>query len=80
MSLFKGSYLRVLTPKTSDGNVPLTKNNQVQYKETQLPLSARKALERENAKRPNHLKHQIEVVEDFDAPAPSDDPKKSKKK
>lgn len=64
MSNFSGNYLRVLTPKTIDGNVPKTgPDGRVLYKESHLPMSALKHLERKNLKRPNHLKHVINVVD-----------------
>jgi hypothetical protein len=66
MSFFKGNYLRVLTPRTVDGvNLKYTtRNGQMVpvYKETHLPLSARKELEKENLTRPNQVKHVIEEV------------------
>lgn len=63
MSYFRnGHYLQVLTPQTIDGNVPLMVNGKQQYKESHLPLTARKRLEARNAKRPAHLKHIINEV------------------
>lgn len=62
--IFKGGTLRVVSPKTEDGNRPkidpVTK--QQVYREDFLPLTARKALEDQNKKLPSHLKKQIEVL------------------
>lgn len=64
MSHFQGSYLRVRTPKTIDGLIPkMGYDNRPLYKESHLPLSARKHLERKNKKLPKHLQHIIEVVD-----------------
>ena len=47
--MFKsGQYLRVTTPKTENGIIPATINGVVQTKETHLPVTARKAIERKN--------------------------------
>lgn len=58
------SYLRVLTPQTIDGvNLKYAEGGErVLFKETHLPLTARKHLEAENANLPQQLKHKIEVV------------------
>lgn len=63
---FKSSYLRVVTPVTEDGNRPKLYNGQQVYKETALPLSAKKHLEEQNRKLPSHLKKIIEVVSNDD--------------
>lgn len=60
--MFKGDYLRVLTPITSDGVQLAVVDGQVQYREDHLPLTARKTLERKNAKLPESLRKKIEVV------------------
>lgn len=60
--MFKGDYLRVLTPETIDGVVPKTVNGRVVYKESHLPVTARKFIEKKNLKRPDHLKHQITLI------------------
>lgn len=64
MSNFKNEpYLRILTPRTKDGSNPLYgPDKQPTYKESHLPLSALKAMERENLNLPDHLKHVIEKV------------------
>jgi hypothetical protein len=60
-------YLRITSPKTTNGILPLTINGVVQTKETHLPLSARKRIESKNnrlRKSGNgHLVSKIEVVE-----------------
>jgi len=63
MSHFKGPYLRVLTPRTTDGmNIKYDENLQVVYKESHFELSARASLEKENLTRPNQLRHIIETA------------------
>ena len=63
MSHFKGPYLRVLTPRTTDGmNIKYDENLQVMYKESHFELSARASLEKENLTRPNQLRHIIETA------------------
>lgn len=62
--MLKGSYLRVLSPRTTNGTNILVENGQVVYKEAHLPLSAKKALEKQNEKLPSSLKKVIEVVHD----------------
>lgn len=62
---FKGPYLRVTTPKTTNGVIPLIENGTPQYEETFLPLTAKKHLERKNirvAKLFPHLVAKIEIV------------------
>jgi hypothetical protein len=64
MSFFQGNYLRVLTPQTIDGiNLAYDANQRPIFKETHLPLTARKHLERKNEKLPAQLKKKIEVVD-----------------
>lgn len=64
MSFFNGNYLRVLTPQTIDGiNLAYDANQRPIFKETHLPLTARKHLERKNEKLPAQLKKKIEVVD-----------------
>ena len=60
-----GAYLRVTTPLTTNGNIPLIKNGMPQYEETLLPLSAKRHLERKNARIAKtfpHLVAKIEIV------------------
>lgn len=67
LQVFKGAYLRITTPETTNGIIPATdEKGQVKTRETFLPLSARKHMERENARLEKsghkHLVHKIEVV------------------
>lgn len=65
---FKGNYLRVLTPRTTNGVVPKLINGEQQWKETFLPITAKKQIEKKN----NRLKKngfsqlvaEIEVIGD----------------
>lgn len=59
---FKSSYLRVVTPVTEDGNRPRIINGQQVFKETALPLSAKKQLMEQNRNLPVHLRKIIEEV------------------
>jgi hypothetical protein len=59
---FDGPYLRVLTPETIDGINVKMMNDRVVFKESHLPLTAKKHLERKNLKLPKHLQKKIEVV------------------
>ena len=59
---FRGSYLRVLTPRTSDGITPLLVNGSLVYKEDFLALSAKKYMEEQNSHLPDILKKKIEVI------------------
>lgn len=69
MSYFQGNYLRVLTPQTIDGiNLAYDKNNQPIFKETHLPVTARKHLDKKNLKLPIQLRKQIELVDVESAP------------
>lgn len=62
----KGAYLRVTTPVTTNGILPLIENGQQKYEETFLPLTAKKHLERKNIRLSktgfNHLVAKIETV------------------
>lgn len=63
MSLFKGSYLRVLSPKTTDGRTPMLDNEgRIVYAETPLPVTAKRDLELQNKDLPDILKKKIELV------------------
>jgi hypothetical protein len=61
-----GSYLRVITPVTTNGTTPLLINGVQQTEETFLPLSAKKELEKKNRHLERtgspHLVMKIEVV------------------
>lgn len=63
---FKDSYLRVVTPVTEDGNRPRIVNGQQVFKETALPLSAKKMLMEQNRNLPVHLRKIIEEVHNSD--------------
>jgi len=59
----QGSYLRVLTPRTTNGsNLEIGPDGRVVYKEAHLPLSAKSKIEQYNRKLAQHLKKVIEVV------------------
>lgn len=65
MSLFKGKYLRVITPVTSDGSSPiLNAEGKLEVKETLLPVSAKRDLDLKNKYLPDILKMKIEIVDD----------------
>lgn len=64
---FANSYLRVVTPVTEDGNRPRIVNGQQVFKETALPLSAKKMLVEQNKNLPKHLQKIIEEVHNNDA-------------
>lgn len=62
-------YLRVQTPRTSDGtNLVYDKNRQPIYDESESPLSARKHLDRINKKLPEPLKMLITEVDETKDP------------
>jgi hypothetical protein len=63
---FTDSYLRVVTPVTEDGNRPRIVNSQQVFKETALPLSAKKMLMEQNRGLPVHLRKTIEEVHNND--------------
>ena len=63
---FTSSYLRVVTPVTEDGNRPRIVNGQQVFKETALPLSAKKHLMERNRNLPQHLRMTIEEVHNND--------------
>lgn len=66
---FTSSYLRVVTPVTEDGNRPRIVNGMPVYKETALPLSAKKHLVEQNRNLPQHLRKTIEEVHNNDVQA-----------
>lgn len=67
--MIKGDYLRVLSPRTADGNRPMIgEDGRIIYKETELPMSAKKALDFWNKKLPPHLQKVIEVVRENPLP------------
>lgn len=64
---FKGNYLRVLTPRTTDGVTPqMGEDGRLVYKEDFLPLTSRPFIEKQNEKLPDILKKKIEVVKNDD--------------
>lgn len=63
MLFYQGEHLRVSTPVTLDGqNLAIDERGQVVYKETLLPLTARKDIEKQNEKLPPTLRKKIEVI------------------
>ncbi len=64
--IFPKGTLRVVSPVTEDGNRPKIDpdTKQAIYKETFLPMTAKKALEEQNRRLPNHLKKSIEPLDD----------------
>jgi hypothetical protein len=68
---FKGDYLRVVSPVTEDGNRPKIDPDTglPVFKETALPVSARKQLDIQNRRLPAHLRKKIELVSS-DEPRP----------
>lgn len=69
---FTGPYLRITTPRTTNGIIPKLQNGQQVFKETFLPLSAKKQIEKKNARLIKrgfkHLVSTIEVVGDGPEP------------
>jgi hypothetical protein len=67
--LYNGPYLRVLSPRTSNGSNLLIDeaSKQVQYREDHLPMSAYKHLITLNKSTPKHLQKIIEVVQGVQA-------------
>lgn len=62
--IFPKGTLRVVSPVTEDGNRPKIVDGMPVYKETFLPKTAKRALERQNNNLPNHLKKQIQELEE----------------
>lgn len=61
---FNGSYLRVLTPRTTNGSILKIINGEVQYKESFLPLTAKKQVDKKNARlAKNGFGHLVAIVE-----------------
>jgi hypothetical protein len=63
--MYNGSYLRVLTPRTTNGSNPVIVDGRQQYREAHLPLAARHHLEKLNRSTPQHLRKIIEVVDGY---------------
>lgn len=69
--MFEGPYLRVLTPRTTDGvSLVIGEDGKVVYKETHLPLSAKAGLEEINKTTLPHLQKIIQVVKNEPVAAP----------
>lgn len=65
--MFSNGTIRVLSPKTVDGNRPkIGADGRIEYKEEFLPITAKRPLERQNNRLPDHLKKKIEVVSNGD--------------
>jgi hypothetical protein len=62
--IYPKGTLRVVSPVTVDGNRPKIVNGMQVYKETYLPKTARRALENQNKRLPDHLKKKIEPLEE----------------
>lgn len=62
--IFPNGTLRVVSPVTEDGNRPKIVDGMPVYKETFLPKTAKRALDRQNNNLPNHLKKKIEIVDE----------------
>lgn len=63
--MLKAPYLRVSSPKTINGVIPVIGDDgRVAFREDHLPLTAKKALESQNAFLPESLRKKIEVVHD----------------
>lgn len=75
MHFQQGPYLRIKSPITTDGANILIVGDRVQYKETHLPMSAKKYMEAQNAKLPGNLKKIIEVVGGEEKRGPGRPPK-----
>lgn len=73
--MFKGDYLRVQTPITSDGVLPVVENERIKYREDHLPLTAKKMLEQKNQRLPAGLRKRIEVVSSTVKPVIKTSPK-----
>ena len=71
-TFMNGDYLRVVSPITVDGVQPLLDDEGKKvYKETFLPITAKKVIEERNLKLPEYLKKKIEVVSSGPAQAPT---------
>lgn len=63
MTFLNGDHLRVVSPLTTDGTtLKYGEDQKVMYKETFLPLTAKKELLLQNTRLPAHLKKKIEVI------------------
>lgn len=63
MTFLNGDHLRIVSVITEDGVRPrLDETGRQMQKETLLPVTAKKHMERRNEELPKHLKMKIEVV------------------
>ncbi len=62
--IFGPKFLRVRTPKTSDGKTLEYEDGQPVYTETNLPLTAKRALDRENERTPIPYRHKIDIIDE----------------
>lgn len=63
--------LRIRYPKTVDGrNLAVNEEGNTIWEETELPLTAREAIETENKNLPFHLRKKIDVLHYHNAPPP----------
>jgi hypothetical protein len=66
MTFLNGDHLRIVSVITEDGIRPkLDETGRQMYKETLLPLTAKKHMDERNRELPKHLKMTIEVVRYF---------------
>lgn len=67
--IFPKGTLRVVSPVTVDGNRPKIVDGMQVYKETYLPKTAKRSLDNQNKRLPEHLRKKIEVLgEDYVQP------------
>lgn len=77
MLFFDQDYLRVTSVQTKDGvNPRYDENGRIMYKESWLPVSAKKYIERRNEQLPDSLKMKIELVSADSIGAPQNQPLK----
>lgn len=62
-SFLQQQHIVVSTVLTTDGISPVVIDDVIQYKETHLPLTAKKMLDKKNEKLPDSLKMKIKIVE-----------------
>lgn len=62
--IFPKGTLRVVSPVTVDGNRPKIVDGKQVYKETYLPKTAKRALDNQNKRLPEHLRKKIEPLDE----------------
>lgn len=62
--IFPKGTLQVISPVTVDGNRPKIVDGRQVTKTTFLPKTAKRALDNQNKRLPDHLKKKIEVLEE----------------